>query len=1002
MSITVFTLLSLIMITFDVAIIVATFAERKAHTFSLVGCVIASISVNVSYLFTLLIDSYTNASLCHSWYFISIDVLLMFALTYVQNIAVSRKKRKSSRHGIFLKLLNVLVLTDIVILLTNPFKEIAIHFKSISSAFTRWEFVPYLPFNLHLGLCYTIIFLIIVHLLVAIKTNNKIYRNRFYFILLGILAIVAMNALFLFVFQGTSVDFSILFYSVICYVFFLTNHHYNRKGLVDIAGQMVIDQLNIPLILFDIDGSFIQNNPSAGFLTKDLLEEGSFSSQNFVDRWNISSHFNSFDQDVSFQWEYDTQDSSTIYRVDYVVLKAKNGDAVGRVFMFTEYSLDIDLLTGFHTEFSFKKLLDIETKDLKYPVGVAICDINRLSEINTQHGKETGDIAIKYLADAIREFTPAGSYYVRLNDAVLMFVCPDTTISAMRSYIDSIEKRLDSHRDFPAALKMQNAITLATEAFPDIDFAIKSSVKSMKAKKMMDVNSAHSSLLDSIAQILQESDPTTNEHVKRTQIMGEKLGRRLGLSDYDLSNLALLCLLHDIGKLGIPLEILNKPAKLSNEEWDVMKSHTDKGYKIAKASEELEDIADLILHHHECWNGRGYPDGLAGDAIPLLSRIIAVVDTYDAMTNDRPYRKALSNAHACKELLRCAGSQFDPYIVNQFIEMLSDMDLYAEETATADESSETITPMGLKNENITENANCSIVKYTKYVLGKQERIISIDENFESMTGYSKEDLETYNLTQHDLIFPEDLKSYIAMVTMEINKNHEAFIEHRLRRKDGSSRRVLCDGREFFDPVSREPRVQIIATDIALSEAVREIVDKEKDSQRRSHKLWEDSVRKDPLTGILNRIAFQSDVSLNLLNGERIVVLMMCDIDFFKQYNDSHGHLNGDELLIHFAHTLKSAVPNGLAARMGGDEFAAMMLFDRTVSTEAITKEVQIIWEHICNQMQIYENEVTVSMGIAISTGDNETFDNLYKTADTALYSAKENGRNDFVVVDERR
>ena len=154
--------------------------------------------------------------------------------------------------------------------------------------------------------------------------------------------------------------------------------------------------------------------------------------------------------------------------------------------------------------------------------------------------------------------------------------------------------------------------------------------------------------------------------------MGAELGKRIELTDSQQSNLSLLCLLHDIGKIGIPLEILNKPGKLSEEEWRILQSHTEKGYEIANSNNELRGIADEIRHHHERWDGKGYPDGLSRESIPILSRVIAVVDAFDAMTNNRSYRHAMSVSDATAELKKCAGSQFDPHIVSEFLRMLKE------------------------------------------------------------------------------------------------------------------------------------------------------------------------------------------------------------------------------------------------------------------------------------------------------------------------------------------
>lgn len=150
-----------------------------------------------------------------------------------------------------------------------------------------------------------------------------------------------------------------------------------------------------------------------------------------------------------------------------------------------------------------------------------------------------------------------------------------------------------------------------------------------------------------------------------------KLGFQLGLSDVVLSDLFILAALHDIGKIGIPDQILNKKTRLSPEEWEIMKKHPEIGYRIAQSAPELSPIADKILSHHERWDGNGYPQGLRGEEIPLISRILSIADAYDVMTNGRPYQPPLSQDEALEEIKRCAGTQFDPYIVEIFIKSFS-------------------------------------------------------------------------------------------------------------------------------------------------------------------------------------------------------------------------------------------------------------------------------------------------------------------------------------------
>jgi len=167
-----------------------------------------------------------------------------------------------------------------------------------------------------------------------------------------------------------------------------------------------------------------------------------------------------------------------------------------------------------------------------------------------------------------------------------------------------------------------------------------------------------------------EKSQETEQHAERLAELSTRVGRMLNLMEKDLGELQLLGMLHDIGKIGIDDKILNKPGKLTEEEWVIMKRHPEIGYRIARASHKLARIADYILTHHERWDGTGYPKGLKGNDIPLLSRILAVADAYDAMTEDRVYRKAMSKEQALEEIRQNAGTQFDPLISNIFIETI--------------------------------------------------------------------------------------------------------------------------------------------------------------------------------------------------------------------------------------------------------------------------------------------------------------------------------------------
>jgi putative nucleotidyltransferase with HDIG domain len=173
--------------------------------------------------------------------------------------------------------------------------------------------------------------------------------------------------------------------------------------------------------------------------------------------------------------------------------------------------------------------------------------------------------------------------------------------------------------------------------------------------------------LEALLAALDTRDTETEGHSERVAAYTMLIAQRLNLSEEELPHIERGALLHDIGKIGVPDHILYKPGPLTPDEWEIMKQHPVVGYKMCMKIEMLRPAAPIVLHHHERWDGKGYPYGLSGEEIPLGARIFAIADTLDAMTSDRPYRKALSFAQAREEIERCAGAQFDPELVKVFL-----------------------------------------------------------------------------------------------------------------------------------------------------------------------------------------------------------------------------------------------------------------------------------------------------------------------------------------------
>ena len=182
-----------------------------------------------------------------------------------------------------------------------------------------------------------------------------------------------------------------------------------------------------------------------------------------------------------------------------------------------------------------------------------------------------------------------------------------------------------------------------------------------------DVDGARKAL-DVLARVMDLSDAATSVHARDIADLVPRVGRRLGVVGDDCEELRLAARFHDIGKVAVPDEVLNKPGPLDDHEWQIMACHVEWGAELLRHLPECDTVARVVRHHHERYDGRGYPDGLQGDDIPLLSRIITVCDAYSAMLSDRPYRSALAPAAAVDELRHGAGSQFDPKAVAAVLE----------------------------------------------------------------------------------------------------------------------------------------------------------------------------------------------------------------------------------------------------------------------------------------------------------------------------------------------
>ncbi len=331
-----------------------------------------------------------------------------------------------------------------------------------------------------------------------------------------------------------------------------------------------------------------------------------------------------------------------------------------------------DVLTGTYN----RKYLEIETvrvnQAMYCPMLVMIADINGVRLINDAYGFKEGDQLIIQAASILKQVCGDEASVFRTGGDEFTVLIPHFESKYLQNLLQRVKHSIEIYNDKleNPALNLSLSLGAAIRENTSIGFeeVTKEAIESLHKNKLLDRKSHFSSVISSMQATMYAKSEETEEHTERLADYVRRMGQWLNLSQSQMDNLTLLSLLHDIGKIGIPEHILHKPGKLTDEEWIIMRKHTEIGYRIALASPELHTIAPYILTHHERWDGKGYPNGVKGDDIPLLARILSIVDAFDAMTQDRVYRKGMDVEAAILELRRCAGSQFDPTLVDLFIQ----------------------------------------------------------------------------------------------------------------------------------------------------------------------------------------------------------------------------------------------------------------------------------------------------------------------------------------------
>ena len=324
-----------------------------------------------------------------------------------------------------------------------------------------------------------------------------------------------------------------------------------------------------------------------------------------------------------------------------------------------------DALTGLYNRRFVETELQRLNADNCVPVSVIMGDVNGLKITNDVFGHATGDELLKNVSAVFKETCMPNDIVARWGGDEFLLILTNKTIDYAGQIMEKLRSNFLNRKVGTFQLSVSLGCAERNSPTQRMEQVIRQAEEWMYHQKLLDSKSYRNTIINTLLATLYEKSMETEEHTKRLFRYCEAIGRELKLSEQSMNELSLLSVLHDIGKVAIHQSILKKPGPLTFDEWFEMKKHCEIGYRITQNTPELSLVSEYILHHHERWDGGGYPKGLKGQEIPICCRILAVADAFDAMTNDRIYRKALSRSEAIEELQKHAGTQFSPYIVQK-------------------------------------------------------------------------------------------------------------------------------------------------------------------------------------------------------------------------------------------------------------------------------------------------------------------------------------------------
>lgn len=377
------------------------------------------------------------------------------------------------------------------------------------------------------------------------------------------------------------------------------------------------------------------------------------------------------------RFEYDLEISGEQKTFEMRIARCRADEVLGIARNITEERLNQqrveflsyhDQLTGvYNRRFFEEELARLDTPE-NLPLCIVMADVNGLKLINDSFGHKAGDELLVKVAEIIKQACCHGEVVSRIGGDEFVILLPATEAGRAEELIRQIKEISDGESVASVDISVSYGYEVKHSAEQDIDEIFNRAEDSMYKRKLFEGPSMRGKTIGAIINTLHEKNQREELHSHRVSELSQQLAAELNLSDREIGEIKTVGLLHDIGKIAIHESILNKPARLTTEEWEEMQRHSEIGYRILSSVNDMAEMADYVLSHHERWDGSGYPQGLKEEAIPLQSRMIAIADAFDAMTSERSYQPPKTEDEAVKELLKHAGTQFDPALVRLFVE----------------------------------------------------------------------------------------------------------------------------------------------------------------------------------------------------------------------------------------------------------------------------------------------------------------------------------------------